>query len=241
MTLESVMKNWEKFAETDPLWAIYTDKKKRGNKWQIDEFFATGEKYVSDLFMFVEASKVKVSFGKVFDFGCGVGRITQALANRFDEAYGVDISPTMIELAQKYNRFGCSCHYYVNNADDLKLFADNTFDFVHSVIVLQHMKPKFAKVYLKEFLRITCPNGIIAFQEPSHIISSKKPKVMLQQSIIHAKAALTKKPFMDMNGIKRTELESFIKEINGDLINVKHDNHASADWASYTYLVKKIS
>ena len=34
------------------------------------------------------------------DFGCGIGRLSQALAEHFDQVYGVDISPKMIELAR---------------------------------------------------------------------------------------------------------------------------------------------
>lgn len=44
------------------------------------------------------------------DFGCGVGRLTQALAAHFDEVTGVDISPSMIKLAKKYSRHGDGCN-----------------------------------------------------------------------------------------------------------------------------------
>ena len=34
-------------------------------------------------------------------------------------------------------------------------------------VVLQHMKPEFAKAYLREFARILKPNGVLVFQLPS--------------------------------------------------------------------------
>lgn len=39
--------------------------------------------------------------GVALDFGCGVGRLTRALAAFFDRATGVDISSSMIEEAKK--------------------------------------------------------------------------------------------------------------------------------------------
>ena len=42
MDLRTLGWNWELFARTDPLWAIYADPAKRGGKWNADDFFATG-------------------------------------------------------------------------------------------------------------------------------------------------------------------------------------------------------
>ena len=87
--------------------------------------------------------------GRALDFGCGVGRLTQALATYFDEAVGVDIAPSMVKLAKRYNRFKARCVYYVNREADLRLFPDQQFDFIYTNIVLQHMKPEYAKSYIK--------------------------------------------------------------------------------------------
>ena len=42
--------------------------------------------------------------GTALDFGCGVGRLTHALAPHFERTYGVDVSSTMIEQAQAARR-----------------------------------------------------------------------------------------------------------------------------------------
>ena len=39
--------------------------------------------------------------GTALDFGCGVWRLTQPLADHFKEVCGIDISPNFIELANK--------------------------------------------------------------------------------------------------------------------------------------------
>ena len=42
MEIKELQRNWDSFGTTDPLWAILTVPNKRHNKWDQDEFFATG-------------------------------------------------------------------------------------------------------------------------------------------------------------------------------------------------------
>jgi len=102
----------------------------------------------------------------MLDFGCGVGRLTQAFCDYFAECHGVDIAPSMIELADRYNRRGAAARYHCNDRDDLSLFGDGTFCFVYSNLVLQHMEPAYSRKYIREFLRVLQPGGIALFQLP---------------------------------------------------------------------------
>jgi ubiquinone/menaquinone biosynthesis C-methylase UbiE len=167
MDLWEVQKNWTIFGQEDPLWGILTDPSKKGNKWDPQDFFLTGKNEIDALFDIINKLNVPISYGKVLDFGCGVGRLTQAFASRFEECYGVDIASTMIENANKFNKFGERCKYFINESDNLLLFNNNFFDFIYSKIVLQHMEPKYSKKYIKEFLRVLKPGGMLIFQVPS--------------------------------------------------------------------------
>ena len=42
-------------------------------------------------------------------------------------------------------------------------FADASFSFIYSNIVLQHVPRHFAKEYLREFVRLLAPDGILVF------------------------------------------------------------------------------
>ena len=138
--LRGVRQTWENLAQTDPLWAICTDDNKRGGKWNPPEFFATGEAEISKVLAHVAAIGRKPRWeGRALDFGCGVGRLTQALCERFAGCVGVDISATMIRLAQQYNRHGERCVYMLNDAQDLGKYCDGEFAFIYSSIVLQHL------------------------------------------------------------------------------------------------------
>ena len=45
MSLERHRQDWEHLAETDPLWAVLTHPGRKGGRWDVDEFFATGEAF----------------------------------------------------------------------------------------------------------------------------------------------------------------------------------------------------
>lgn len=159
---------WEHAARHDPLWAILSDPTKRGRRWDLAAFFETGRREISLLLYQLKQFGHEPNTGRALDFGCGVGRLTQALATRFDEVVGVDVSPTMIRLADELNRQRGVARYVLNQSPALEQFDTADFDFVYSDIVLQHLRPEAAVRYLTEFLRLLSPGGITVFQLPSH-------------------------------------------------------------------------
>jgi SAM-dependent methyltransferase len=166
MELKELQKHWNAFGKTDPLWAIVSLPEKRFGNWDVEEFFVNGEHQIAGLLLELETRGIALPSGKALDFGCGVGRLTQALSAHFEECCGVDIAPTMIQQARRYNRCGERCRYFLNESDDLSLFQDGEFHFIYSIIVLQHISPAYIRSYLKEFLRILAPGGVAVFQLP---------------------------------------------------------------------------
>ena len=167
MELKELQQNWDEFGNTDPLWAVLSWPEKRHGRWRHKDFFATGEAEVDAVMHYLAALCVSLGRQRRLDFGCGVGRLTQAMCGHFQECVGVDIAPSMIRLARKYNRHAERCQYLLNAADNLQLFSDRSFDLVYSNIVLQHMKPEYSKNYIREFVRILSPGGVAIFQLPS--------------------------------------------------------------------------
>ena len=72
---------------------------------------------------------------------------------------GVDVAASMIEHARELNRHGERCTYISNSADDLSIFADGTFDFILTELVLQHLPPELMFRYVGEFVRVLRPGG----------------------------------------------------------------------------------
>lgn len=166
MGLRGLRRTWDELGRIDPLWAILTDPSKRNNRWDIKEFFDTGQLEIECLMDYVATLPVRLERRVALDFGCGVGRLTQALCKFFGRVDGVDIAESMIRLARSFNQHGDRCRYHVNVSDNLRLFASDRFDFIYSNIVLQHIEPRYSQGYIEEFVRVIAPGGLAIFEVP---------------------------------------------------------------------------
>jgi len=147
----------------------------RGGGWNSAEFFATGPRDVAPaLARFAELPSPR--YDSALDFGCGLGRLTRALADSFSAVTGVDISSAMVEGARRLNTDVTGARFVLNDRADLREVAeDNSLDLVFSFIALQHVSSTEAiESYLRDFVRTLRPGGMLAFQLPSHISPLKR-------------------------------------------------------------------
>lgn len=166
-TVSSVREEWEHLGATDPMWAVLNDPARTNGRWDEEEFFASGVREVETLFAWLQRLNVETNLsGSAVDFGCGVGRLTRALAGRFQSALGVDCSESMINLAKTSSDIP-NLKFFVNPADDLAALPTENFDFGLTLIVLQHIPPPGAMTYLAELLRLVKPGGVLVFQVPT--------------------------------------------------------------------------
>lgn len=160
-------RDWEELAATDPLWAILSHPARRHGRWDVAEFLETGEREIAALMEKSNVLERPATLERALDFGCGVGRLTRALALRFEEVVGVDISATMIEEARRLNADRPNCSFLHNVRFDLGLFADGSFDLAYAKLVLQHLPDRStAERYIDELLRVLKPGGLLVFQMP---------------------------------------------------------------------------
>jgi SAM-dependent methyltransferase len=161
---------WEELAKVDPLWAILTSSDRLGGGWELAEFFETGEAEISAMLKVADDLGEPVRRERALDFGCGVGRLSRPLAERFRECVAIDISEGMVRLARELNEDRPNCRFLVNAAPDLGQLESESFDLVYSSLVLQHMPSvEMVEAYVSEFLRVLRPGGLAVFQALSHI------------------------------------------------------------------------
>ncbi len=265
LDVRDMKRNWDKMGKLDPFWAVLSDPDKKGNKWDVAEFYATGVAEVAGVISDVERLGLTPGRGTALDFGCGVGRLTQALAAHFSKVTGVDISPSMIERARGLNRQGDKCEFVLNDAADLKRFAESSFDFVNSSITLQHIEPIYSKVYLAEFMRILKPGGVLFFQLTSHRFSEGAPRstsvpaprrgtrAALSSAYWKAREALhalklkwtyrlkiaSNRPIIPMHGVGQDEVRALLAQHGGRIVEASDDRSAGPLWQSYRYVVVK--
>jgi len=231
MNLRELQRNWDGMGRRNPFTVILTTKM----NWNKEEFFETGKKEIDTLIQDVERLEI-VPRGRALDFGCGVGRLTQSLADHYMEVVGVDIAPSMIELAGEMNRHGGRCTYVLNERDDLRVFGDSRFDLVYSNITLQHMEPRYAFRYIREFLRVLSGDGLLVFHMPSERKGRntldylpRRLSVFLQRLILGGA--------MEMYGAPRNVLTEFIEDLGGEVRLIKQSGGAGPSWETYEYFV----
>lgn len=131
-------RHWEDLASADPMWVILTEPG-REQRWDADAFFQSGRAEIDRVFVQLAAHGLAPRGDVALDFGCGLGRLTQAMCERFEKVYGIDISEAMIAGARSHNRHGTRAVYHVNTVDHLPVVPTGTVDFIYSRLVLQHV------------------------------------------------------------------------------------------------------
>jgi SAM-dependent methyltransferase len=248
MELKDLQRNWDELGKSDPLWAILTWPGMRGRRWEIDEFLATGVEETEALMQYLRSLGRKLSRESALDFGCGVGRMTQPLARHFSEVWGIDIAPSMIERASELNRHGDRCKYRVNGTGDLALFPDNTFDFVYSKLTLQHMPPPLAEGFIREFVRVLAPDGLLVFQMAGEITARRGHlsrtvrgaiRRLFPAPLIAASRKLRYGHLIDMHGIPRERVARLLEENGVTVLDIQEDTSAGGGWTSFRYCATK--
>jgi 2-polyprenyl-3-methyl-5-hydroxy-6-metoxy-1,4-benzoquinol methylase len=104
---------------------------------------------------------------RVLDVGCGVGRWSAMLASRGAHVTGIDLSPTMIEEAQRRassDGLAARCHFLVQ--DLAQLDAGAKFDLIVGVTVLQHiLDPHALREAIQRMSEHLAPEGRMVLLE----------------------------------------------------------------------------
>jgi ubiquinone/menaquinone biosynthesis C-methylase UbiE len=158
--LARMRRDWETRAAADPLFHIDANEPAT----DVSKLYARSERIVRKA-----VDPVLARFGvdpagqRVLEIGCGMGRLFPALANRFGEVWGVDVSPTMIARGRR--RCPVNATWLVGDGATLTGVRDATIDHVLSFEVFQHIPdPEPVWSYLDETLRVLRPGGTFQVQ-----------------------------------------------------------------------------
>ena len=100
----------------------------------------------------------------VLDIGCGIGRIECALAAEVASITAIDISPGMIEEAQRRCRDLANVAFEQCNGRDLARYLDCTFDLVLAVDSFPYLFAADRKIvarHLRDAARVLRPGGAL--------------------------------------------------------------------------------
>jgi SAM-dependent methyltransferase len=240
LRLKALQRNWERWGQIDPLYAISTAPQYRGNQWDEQDFFRTGRESINQLCAELRTSAPGLRWHRALDFGCGVGRLTLALAEQFDHATGVDIAPAMLSRARSYAEGSTKVSFVLNTTADLAQFATGSFDLVLSDITLLHIEPTQSKAYIAEFVRVCRPGGVIRFHLPAPTrrqqIRSRIPRPIV--SLGYAVKSLPR-PIMEVYGVDEAEVTALLEAAGAEVCDVRSSPAATYRSASNYYTALK--
>jgi SAM-dependent methyltransferase len=104
--------------------------------------------------------------GTCIEVGCGPGRMTAGLAERFDRVLALDVSPAMLEQARAAVP-DAHVEFRAISGERLDGVADATADVLICYLVLQHLPSREVVLsYVAEFARVLKPGGEAFVQLP---------------------------------------------------------------------------
>ena len=154
---------WDQRAYENSMYYIRADR----NNWSPLDFLASGESDVARL-----VDPILPLLGSpattltALDIGCGLGRLTRALAMRFAQVEGIDIAPKMIAQARSFDPPPpTNVRYQICDGSGVIPLPDGAVDFVFSYIVFQHVPTqRIIEIYLRETARVLQPGGLAQIQ-----------------------------------------------------------------------------
>lgn len=152
---------WDRKARENPLWYVHSELDYTSP--DAERFWASGEEEVARA---LDAAGV-TGGALAVDVGVGAGRLSRALASRYERVWACDVSPDMTEVARRnLQTFG------VRNVTIEAVPGDGTLplpgghaDLVLSLQVFQHIPVRAATLtYVREAGRVLRPGGSAVFQ-----------------------------------------------------------------------------
>jgi SAM-dependent methyltransferase len=129
--------DWQTISASYPYFGVLADEKFLNPDGRgLEDFFASGEREIERLLRVIRERFGDFRPSSALDFGCGVGRLLIPMAKTVSRAVGVDVADRMLELAR--------AHIAQSGVDAIvtkEIPTDETFDWINSFIVFQHIPP----------------------------------------------------------------------------------------------------
>jgi ubiquinone/menaquinone biosynthesis C-methylase UbiE len=248
---------WDQLGRRNAFGAILTGEEGQLPAWDLERFFATGQEDADRFIAALDTLLPSAPRTRALDFGCGVGRVTRALATHFQEVVGVDVAASMIDQARALND-NPRCTFVLNRARHLGRFSDATFAVVYSRLVLQHIRPVFVRRYIPELVRVLAPGGALMFQLPETVAVDSidafveaplvggpikrrlpRPVVAAYRRLKYRLIVDESQPRMHMFGMPRGEVTALIQRAGGRLVDVRRDDSHGLPAPGFEYWITR--
>lgn len=232
--LPDVVRRWTVLGGSDPMWAALTTGSRRG-RWETDEFLSSGRMEINAMLALLDRRGVTPTPGTALDFGCGPGRLTAGLAGAgFARVIGVDVSPAMLVKAREIVADD-RCEFLIDTSAELSTIASGSVDLLYTSRVLQHMPPPLAHGYIRQFLRVAAPGGVVVFQLPAEPVGGCVGEAL---RVLPGWILDRLRHGMQMHGTPPAAVTRVVAEAGGVTVSVEDDSSAGPRWRSHLYITR---
>jgi SAM-dependent methyltransferase len=227
---------WSRYGEAEPHWSVITDERFRATEIEANKaaFHQSAERDLDRLNAWLNRNNITVD-GVCAEYGCGVGRVTGALARQFDRVIGFDISLPHLKVAQEQlqsNKVENFELVHVRSRDQLDRLVG--IDLFYSVIVLQHNPPPIIVDVLEHAFAGLNPGGVAYFQLPTYGLG-------YEFSAAAYRTAMADITEMEIHFLAQSVVFEIARRHGVDVIEVQPDDWLgnSIHWISTTFLLRK--
>jgi ubiquinone/menaquinone biosynthesis C-methylase UbiE len=130
------------------------------------EFFSTATDVINGLeFELRRVPLTERGNWRALEIGCGPGRLMRPMSRHFLRLDGVDVSDEMIALAREKLKDVPNAFVQATDGASLSVFEEQSFDFVYSYAVFQHVPSRDVIFqYLREIRRVLRTGGLARLQ-----------------------------------------------------------------------------
>lgn len=236
--LAHIQSSWEHLGATEPHWSVLTAEqyKQKNIDQNEDAFYQTGIANVDSLRQTLTRNGIDpASLRTCLEYGCGLGRVTRWLAERFDTVHGYDISRAHLEAAGRYltgKGIGNVVLHHVKDLTDVECME--RVDLVYSVIVLQHNPPPVIAMIVRSLLAALNPGGVAFFQVPTY---QRGYRFSCSEYLAKHAGSLG----MEMHVLPQAEIFSIAAQSNAQVLEVFEDNWTGITdgGRSNTFVIRK--
>jgi SAM-dependent methyltransferase len=167
--------DWREIGAEFPFWGVLTAPEYRQTEVPaevIAGFYASGLVHVAETAERLQRiTGQPLHLARALDFGCGAGRLTEAMGSYADTVTGVDVSPGMLAQARRH---GAGKAVYTD------VLPEGPFDWINSYIVFQHIPPERGMALLAQLLDRLAPGGLVSLHltiyRDAHLAPAPPPR-----------------------------------------------------------------
>lgn len=239
---DSLERAWDIMGEKEPFYSVITNEEFKSENLSsevIDQFYSSASaqantQYVAEKLKDLKALSLKDFHDKrALDFGCGVGRNALHLAPHFKTLVGLDISEKHLMRAREIcEKKGILNTEFYKSTHEITSFGK--FDFIFSVITLQHIPPPLMKQYIHQLLSMLNPKGLAFLQFPIEAEGYK----FLENKFITEKG---NEKHWDMHILPENEARKIISKEDCTLleIDLTAGNQCGGKWKGAYFIIEK--